>query len=190
VEKPATVGTKEIGIDLGLKDLITISDGGKFNHPKWYKKLEEKIKMSQRLKKIKNTQRLHRKAKNQRRDFLHKISSQLVEESHAIFIGNVSSASLVKTRMATSVLDAGWSTFKTFLHYKSITRKCLYREVDERFTTQTCANCQTIGGPKGLQGLGVREWVCSVCNSVHDRDINAAMNILQLGHQLLMTEVS
>jgi len=83
------------------------------------------------------------------------------------------------------VNDAGWATFKNLLSYKAIARKVAYCEVSERFTTQTCSGCGTIGGPKGREGLGVREWVCGECNAVHDRDVNAALNILHTGHCML-----
>ena len=79
----------------------------------------------------------------------------------------------------------GWALFKTLLSYKAIARKVVYREVSERLSTQTCSGCGAIGGPKGREGLGIREWVCGECNAVHDRDVNAAMNILRLGHQSL-----
>ena len=88
--------------------------------------------------------------------------------------------------MAKSVNDASWSTFKHLLEYKAIARKVVYREVSERFSTQTCSGCGAIGGPKGREGLGIREWVCGECGSVHDRDVNAALNILRLGHQSLV----
>lgn len=81
--------------------------------------------------------------------------------------------------------DAGWSMFRHFLEYKAIARKVVYREVSERFSTQTCSGCGAIGGPKGRKGLGVREWVCGECGAVHDRDVNAALNILRMGHHTL-----
>ena len=81
--------------------------------------------------------------------------------------------------MAKSVLDAGWSTFRAMLAYKSAG----YVEVDERFTTQTCSSCGALPPerPKGIAGLGMREWCCSDCGATHDRDVNAARNILALG---------
>ena len=102
-----------------------------------------------------------------------------------IVVGDVGSARLAKTNMAKSVNDAGWAMFRNLLEYKAIARKVVYREVSERLSTQTCSGCGAIGGPKGREGLGIREWVCGQCNAVHDRDVNAAMNILRLGHQSL-----
>lgn len=96
---------------------------------------------------------------------------------------DVSSSKLVKTRMAKSVLDASWSTFKNFLRYKVSRHGGTFLEVDERFTTQTCSSCgdcASEGRPKGIAGLGIREWACSSCGANHDRDVNAAKNILNL----------
>jgi transposase len=76
--------------------------------------------------------------------------------------------------MAKSVLDAGWSTFRAMLKYKSAG----YVEVDEKFTTQTCAECGSIAGPKGQAGLNKRDWICSGCGASHDRDVNSAIVIL------------
>jgi putative transposase len=87
--------------------------------------------------------------------------------------------------MAKSVNDAGWAMFKNLLSYKAIARKVVYCEVSEYLTTQTCSDCGVIGGPKGREGLGIRGWVCGECGAVHDRDVNAALNILRMGHHTL-----
>lgn len=107
-----------------------------------------------------------------------------MEENGAIFVGNVSSEKLVKTKMAKSTLDAGWSMFKTMLEYKSHQAGVVFEEVNESYSTQTCSQCGSIEGPKGLSGLGVREWTCD-CGAVHDRDTNAAKNILAKGLNML-----
>ncbi len=73
---------------------------------------------------------------------------------------------------------------RTMLRYKAIARGALYVDVSEAFTTQTCSDCGSIGGPKGTKGLEIREWRCD-CGAVHDRDVNAARNILRLGHEAL-----
>jgi IS605 OrfB family transposase len=118
---------------------------------------------------------------------LHKFSSNLVKNHAAIFVGDVASAKLVKTKMAKSTLDAGWSSLKTMLEYKSHQAGIVFEEVNEAFTTQTCSCCGSnpASSPKGRTGLGIREWTCSDCGSVHDRDVNAARNILALGHERL-----
>jgi len=98
----------------------------------------------------------------------------------------VNAAGLAKTRMAKSVLDAGWSMFRNMLHYKASRHGATFLEVDERFTTQTCSTCGAIpeSRPKGIAGLGIREWVCSSCGASLDRDVNAARNILALGRSV------
>jgi transposase len=83
--------------------------------------------------------------------------------------------------MAKSVLDSGWATFKAMLNYKASRHSALFLEVDERFTTVSCSVCGAHGGPKGIAGLRIREWVCSECGSRHDRDVNSARNILAIG---------
>lgn len=89
--------------------------------------------------------------------------------------------------MAKSVLDAGWGMFKTMLEYKSCWASAEFKVVNEAYTTQTCSNCGCISRPKGLKGLGIREWKCSDCGMQHNRDINAAKNIeiLGFGHEPL-----
>ena len=170
----------KIGIDLGLKDLATISTGEKIEHPRWYRRIEQRIATAQRAHKKKQVRKLHDKAKAQRNDHLHKISTRLVQSHAAIFVGNVNTASLAKTNMAKSVLDAGWSTFRQQLAYKAIRHQVLFKEVNEAYSTQTCSSCASVEGPKGLSGLGIRQWRCG-CGAVHDRDVNAAKNIAARG---------
>ena len=88
--------------------------------------------------------------------------------------------------MAKSTLDAGWSSLKTMLEYKSRQAGVIFEEVNEAYSTQTCSSCGEISpnSPKGMSGLGIREWCCG-CGSVHDRDINGAKNILAMGHHRL-----
>jgi transposase len=83
--------------------------------------------------------------------------------------------------MAKSVLDAGWSTFRTMLQYKCDDAGVWFDQIDEAYSTQTCSACEARSGPKGLKGLGIREWSCSACGAVHDRDVNAAKIILARG---------
>jgi putative transposase len=98
-----------------------------------------------------------------------------------ILIGDVSSVKLAKTRMAKSVLDAGWGMLKTQLQYKGEYAGRCVRIVDERNTTRACSSCGALTGPSGLDSLVVRTWVCSECGETHDRDVNAARNILSAG---------
>src|SRR5580692_9265600 len=128
---------------------------------------------------------LRAKIANRRKDFLHKLSTRLVKANGAVFVGNVNASALAKTRQAKSVLDAGWSAFRTMLLYKCADAGVWFEEVDEAFSTQTCSVCNSRAGPKGRQGLGMRGWQCVVCGAIHDRDINAAHNILAAGHRRL-----
>lgn len=176
-----------VGIDLGLKDLATLSNGVKYKSMKYFRRYERLLKLSQKDKKKKRTKALHAKIKNSRLDNNHKISTEISSEFNFIFVGNVSSSNLIKTKMAKSVLDAGWGQLKTFLKYKAIRHSGKMYEINEYLTSQTCSSCGTTSAssPRGLKGLGIREWVCDNCGAVHDRDVNAALNILRLGHQSL-----
>jgi putative transposase len=180
-----SAGKKQIGIDLGLKTLATCSDGSKIEAPCWYRRTQKRIAEHQRKKRSRQARNLHAKIANRRKDFLHQASHRLTQDCAFIVIGKVSSSKLAKTHLATSVNDAGWSLFKHFLEYKAVARKVVYREVSEHFSTQTCSHCGAVCGPKGRKGLGIREWVCGDCGAIHDRDVNAALNILRLGHQSL-----
>jgi transposase len=111
----------------------------------------------------------------------------LAEKYGAIFVGDVSSKKLVKTKMTKSVLDAGWGSLKAQLSYKAMARGVVFKEVPEKNTTQMCSCCSAISAksPKCRAGLRIREWLCTGCGTRHDRDVNAAKNILALGHERL-----
>lgn len=173
-------GTDAVGIDLGLKDLAVLSTGRVIAHPGWYRRIQARLAVAQRANKKKQVKRLHAKTANQRADYLHKESTRIVQEHGAVFVGNVRPSSIAKTRMSKSSLDAGWAMFKRQLEYKAIARGVLFSEVNEAFTTQTCSSCGSVEGPKGVAGLGIRRWQCS-CGVEHDRDTNAAINIVRRG---------
>ena len=168
----------EIGIDLGLKSLAALSDGRKIKAPRHYRALEPKLAIAQRAGNRRRTKAIHARIANTRKDFLHKISTELAGQNALIAVGDVNARQLAKTRMAKSVLDAGWSAFRNMLAYKSPG----YIEVDEKFTTQTCSCCGALPPvrPKGIAGLVITTWECSECGASHDRDVNAARNILSL----------
>lgn len=177
---------KSIGIDFGLKNLATCSDGFVIQNPKFYRKYENKLGIAQRAKKKKRVRALHAKIANCRKDYLHKTSSMLVKNNDLIVVGNLSAKNLVKTKMAKSVLDTGFAALKTMLEYKCEHAKVKFKEVNEAYTTQTCSCCGSRhSSPKGRMGLRIREWKCMECGTLHDRDINAAKNILALGHERL-----
>jgi IS605 OrfB family transposase len=108
---------------------------------------------------------------------------ELVHNNQFIAVGNVSPSKLAKTKMAKSILDASWAMLKIQLAYKARRHNAVFIEVDERFTSQTCSCCGSIpdSSPKGMGALGIRHWTCSCCGSLHDRDVNAAQNILRVG---------
>lgn len=181
----------EIGIDLGLKDVVTTSEGLSVKAPGYYRRLEKKIATAQRAKHKKQVKALHAKVKNQRKDFNHKLSKNLVNSSSKIFVGDVSPTEIIektKPGMAKSVYDAGWYQLKSFIKYKALAGGVFYSEIEEAYSTQVCSECGSISknSPRGIKGLSIREWVCSHCSSHHLRDVNAAKNILRFGHESLL----
>ena len=174
-----------VGIDLGLSTLATLSTGEKIEAPRTYRLYEEKLIVAQRAHNRSRVRALHAKIANVRRDHMHKWTTRLARSFRSIFVGDVSSSQLARTRMAKSVLDACWSTARNALRYKASRHGGTFREVDEvsTFTTQTCSTTGIIPPerPRGIAGLGVREWECSACGEIHGRDVNAARNILNLG---------
>ena len=181
VEEKLSAGQEAIGIDLGLKEVATCSDGTELGSGRWYRGAEQQLAIAQRANKKQRVKAIHAKIANRRKDALHKFSRQLVDRCGEIYVGNVSSSKLVKTKMAKSVLDAGWSMLKTMLEYKGAHAGIVVREVNESFSTQACSECGSISGPKGIEGLGIREWTCPDCGAEHQRDVNAAKNILGRG---------
>lgn len=184
VEVAASVSelpARAIGIDLGLKDVAVTSDGGSLPAGRWFRGIEKKVGQAQRRGHKRQAKRFQRDAANRRKDALHKFSTAMVEQYGAIYIGDVSSARLAKTSMAKSVLDSGWGKLKTMLQYKGHQAGRIVEVVNERYTTQACADCGSLTGPKGRIGLAVREWACVACGTTHSRDVNAARNILARG---------
>jgi len=102
-----------------------------------------------------------------------------VNQYQKIVVGDVSSSQLAKSRMAKSVLDAGWGMLKAYLQYKGQQAGRNVQVVTERYTSRTCSSCGSLTGPHGVNGLRVRRWKCIDCGESHDRDINAARNILR-----------
>lgn len=170
-----------VGIDLGLKDLATASDGRKIEAQRFYRDLEPALATAQRAGKLARVRSLHAKIANRRKDFLHKFSSQLVREHGCIVVGDVNAQALAQGPHAKSVLDAGWSTLRTMLQYKGDDAGVWFLNISERNTTRECSHCGALTGPQGMAGLSVRSWVCSACGATHDRDVNAARNILARG---------
>lgn len=185
VDPPAQRAAEKspVGVDLGLKDVATCSDGTKLVNRRFYRDTEAKLAVAQRAGNKKRTRAIHAKIANRRKDAQHKFSRRLVDDYDAIVVGNVSPEQLAKTSMAKSVLDAGWGQLKTMLEYKCDHAGIEFKEVGEKYTTQTCSSCGALpdSRPRGIAGLGIRAWTCA-CGVTHDRDINAARNILAAGH--------
>ncbi|MFJ4336198.1 MULTISPECIES: RNA-guided endonuclease InsQ/TnpB family protein [unclassified Streptomyces] len=184
---PATDRT--IGIDLGLTHFAVLSDGTKIDSPRFLRRAEKKLKKAQRelsrkQKGSKNREkarlkvaRAHAKVADARREFHHQLSTKLISENQGIAVEDLSVKGLARTRLAKSVHDAGWSSFVGMLKYKA-ERYGRTLVTIGRFepTSQTCSTCGTVDGPKPLN---VREWTCTACGTVHDRDHNAAINVKQ-----------
>lgn len=178
---PAPEKVDAIGIDLGLKSLLATSDGKTEEAQRFYRDLEPKLAAAQRAGKKERVRALHAKIANRRKDFLHQLSTALVRKHGALFVGDVNAKALSQTPVAKSVLDAGWSAFRTMLQYKCDDAGRWFKEVNEAYSSQDCSVCASRTGPKGRDGLGVRRWTCSVCRTEHDRDVNAARNIRKRG---------
>jgi putative transposase len=186
-KQPPSLGKADLGIDLGLKDLASFSDPALQNieAQQFYRDLGPKLAVAQRANKKRIIKTIHAKIAHRRKDQLHQLSTKLIKSYGAIFVGNVNSQQLAKTGMAKSVLDAGWGMFRTMLQYKGDDAGTWVQEINEAYSTQDCSACDARSGPKGLKDLGIREWTCSQCGTVHHRDRNAANNILRRGRATL-----
>lgn len=172
-----------VGIDLGIKDFAITSDGEVFENPKYLRKAQSRLKYAQRrLSKYKGKKsrlkvaKLHEKVVNKRKDFLHKVSTKLIRENQTIALETLAVKNMVKNHcLAQSISDASWSTFVTMLEYKADWYgKNILRIGQFAPSSKTCSNCGSINKELTLKD---REWTCSSCSTVLDRDVNAAINI-------------
>lgn len=172
-----------VGIDLGLKTFIVSSDGKEFDNPKFLCKAQSRLRFVQRKYskyKGKRTKHrlaiLHEKVANQRRDFLHKVSAQLIKNHDSIAIENLQVSNMLKNhKLAQSIHDAGWGTFIDFLRYKAKWHGVNILEIGMfEPSSRTCSSCGSINKELTLQD---REWTCKGCSTVLNRDQNAAINI-------------
>lgn len=172
-----------VGIDLGIKTYLVSSDGKEFDNPKFLRKAQSRLKFVQRKyskHKGKRTKHklaiLHEKVANQRKDFLHKTSSELIKNHDSLAIEDLAVSNMVKNHnLAQAISDAGWSTFVTMLEYKAEWYGKNILKIG-RFepSSKLHANCGHI--KKDLK-LSDREWICPKCGEVVLRDVNAAINI-------------
>jgi putative transposase len=184
------VGT-EVGIDLGLTHFAVLSDGRKVANPRFLRRAERKLGKAQkalsrkvggssnRAKARIKVARVHARVADARRDWLHKQSTRIIRDNQAVYVEDLCVAGLGRTRLARSVHDAGWSAFTSMLEYKARRHGRTFGRAGRwEPTSQVCSACGMKDGPKPLS---VREWTCRACGTVHDRDVNAARNIVTAG---------
>ena len=200
-----------VGIDLGLKDFLIMSDGLKISAVRFDKNLEDKLIYWQKiaahrllnaksvmvkdntksLLDFKNYQKARRMAAkyhemiaNQRLDFLHQLSTWIVRNFDKIVLEDLKAKNMMHNhKLARAIANAGWNSFINMLKYKCEWYEKEFIQVSAKYTSQMCSNCGSVNGRLGYDRYGwlkVREWTCPDCGSHHDRDINAAINILNL----------
>jgi len=194
VERPATplpAYGREVGVDVGLDRLAVTSDGEIIANPRFLRAKERKLAHAQRAlsrkqkdsaNRVKARRRvavLHRKVRETRLDHAHKTALVLVRDSQAVYAEDLAVSGLARTRLAKSVHDAGWAQLLRLIGEKAEQYGRTFHQVG-RFTptSQTCSACSANDGPKPLH---VRSWQCKACGVVHDRDVNAARNVLAAG---------
>jgi putative transposase len=170
----------EVGIDLGVKNKIALSDGSIYTRDSITKKYEKALAAAQRSGKKKRVQKIHEKIKNSREDWAHKVTTNIAKKYKYIAIGDFKVKKLIgdKSPINKALLDCAPYQIISYLKYKSNRVGGETRLVKEDWTTQTCSSCFELTGPKGAKNLSVREWTCKCCGTQHLRDQNAGKTIL------------
>lgn len=197
-EDDKTDGKGILGLDAGITNLYSLSDGTFIDNPKSFVNGQNKLAKVQRLharkkKGSKNKEKsrikvakLHERIANIRKDYLHKLSTKLVSENQALAIEDLQVSNMSRNRkLAKHVMDAGWGMFRRFLEYKvHESQHCTLAIANTFFpSTQSCSSC----GKRHIEKikLGVKKWTCYYCSAEHHRDTNAAMNLELIAHKLL-----
>ncbi len=173
-------GYGQVGIDPGFISLLTLSTGEKIEHPKELQRGLDRLAQAQRGHDIKLAAMLQERASNQRKDRNHKLSRRLVSENELICFSKDNLKGLSK-KFGKSVAAAATGQLRQMLDYKCRAGGRRYVEVSPRNSTRTCSTCGGLTGPTGFVGLSVRHWRCIGCGTLHDRDVNAAVNTLIAG---------
>ncbi|MET7751428.1 transposase [Micromonospora sp. NPDC005367] len=189
-DEPLPELDSEVGIDLGLTHFAVLSDGTKVAAPKFLRRAARKLKRLQqalsrkrrgsqnRKKAVVKVARAHTRVADTRRDWQHKLSTTIIRENQAVYVEDLAVAGLGRTRLAKSVHDAGWASFTAMLEYKAAKCGRAFGRVDRFFpSTRMCSQCGRINDK---MALNVRSWDCP-CGTTHDRDVNAAINVLAVG---------
>ncbi len=191
--QPLPVAQKSVGLDLGITSLIATSDGNKIANPKHFERLRKKLKRVQKALSRKQkgscnrdkariqVARVQAKIADARKDFLHKLTTQLVRENQTIAVEDLAVKNMVKNpKLARHIADAAWGELVRQLDYKAKWYGRTLVKIDRWFpSSKRCGNCSHV---LNALPLSMREWDCPNCGAHHDRDINAARNILAVGH--------